>query len=242
MKLQERSLTPLYRQVMDDIRHKILTGGYRPNERIPSEPELSEIYSVSRITIRRAVEELVAEGYLTKQQGKGTFVNSARVERKTLTLSDSQSFLARCEESGLAYGAHVVELCVVRGSEGDCQRLGLQAGSELLFVRRTLLAGGQPVMVESLLMPLSRFARLAEVVLEDAPIAQLCESACGVSLDHGSDRAIEVVRASTEQATLLAVSAGEPLFLVSGVVCDRHDTVQMLVQLHIPTTFCSFAL
>ena len=131
MKLQTGSLTPLYRQVMDDIKHEILTGGYKANERIPSEPALSEIYSVSRITIRRAVEELVGEGYLTKRQGKGTFVNSARVERKTLALTDAQSFIARCDESGLTAGSHLVELSAVRGSESDCRALGIAPGQEM---------------------------------------------------------------------------------------------------------------
>ncbi len=227
---------------MDDIKHEIVTGGYKANERIPSEPELSEIYSVSRITIRRAVEELVGEGYLTKRQGKGTFVNSARVERKTLALTDTQSFIARCDESGLTAGSRLVELSAVRGSESDCRALGLAPGQELLHIRRTLMADSASVMVESLLMPLGRFARLSEAQLDNASLPQLCEKLCGVRLAHGKHRTIEVVPASFEQAELLAVSVGEPLFLVTGLVCDENDTPQMLAHMHIPTAFCAFAV
>ena len=67
---------PLYQQVKEDIKAAIEQGKYKPKEKIPTEPELSAEYSVSRITVRRAVEELCSEGYLVKMQGRGTFVSS----------------------------------------------------------------------------------------------------------------------------------------------------------------------
>ena len=66
---------PLYQQVKEDIKAAIEQGKYKPKEKIPTEPELSAEYSVSRITVRRAVEELCSEGYLVKMQGRGTFVS-----------------------------------------------------------------------------------------------------------------------------------------------------------------------
>lgn len=73
--LNEDSLTPLYQQLMEDIKTSLAEGKYMPDEKIPSEPELSELYHVSRITVRRAIEELCTEGYLVKKQGKGTYVS-----------------------------------------------------------------------------------------------------------------------------------------------------------------------
>ena len=54
MKLRDNSLTPLYRQVLEDIKGSISSGQYAPGNRIPSEAELSELYDVSRVTVRRA--------------------------------------------------------------------------------------------------------------------------------------------------------------------------------------------
>jgi GntR family transcriptional regulator len=73
---------PLYQQVKEDIKAAIENGRYKPQEKIPAEPELSAEYSVSRITVRRAIEELCSEGYLVKMQGRGTFVSSPRIHRK----------------------------------------------------------------------------------------------------------------------------------------------------------------
>ena len=61
MAINDSAVVPLYQQVKDDIRAAIESGKYKTNEKIPPEPELSAEYSVSRITVRRAVEELCAE-------------------------------------------------------------------------------------------------------------------------------------------------------------------------------------
>ena len=62
MAINDSAVVPLYQQVKDDIRAAIESGKYKTNEKIPPEPELSAEYSVSRITVRRAVEELCADG------------------------------------------------------------------------------------------------------------------------------------------------------------------------------------
>lgn len=72
--LQQNTSVPLYRQLKDKILSDISSGKLAEGEKIPTEIELSELYNISRITVRNAVKELVAEGYLVKKQGKGTFV------------------------------------------------------------------------------------------------------------------------------------------------------------------------
>ena len=71
-----KAAIPLYQQVIDIIKNEINSGAYKAGARIPNEFELAESYKVGRVTVRRAIEELVQQGYLTKRQGKGTFVKS----------------------------------------------------------------------------------------------------------------------------------------------------------------------
>ena len=82
MKLDMNAETPLYMQLKEAIKAATKDGTYPDNEKIPTEIELSEHYKVSRITVRRAVEELCQENYLVKRQGKGTFVKSRKIQRK----------------------------------------------------------------------------------------------------------------------------------------------------------------
>ena len=64
--LNKNSIQPLYKQLMDIITQQIKNGTYKPGEKIPPEPELADLYHVSRITVRRTVEELCTQGYLIK--------------------------------------------------------------------------------------------------------------------------------------------------------------------------------
>lgn len=73
--LDDGSSTPLYAQLRELLKGQIVDGAFVPGERIPSEDKLNGLYGVSRITIRRALQELVNEGYLVKCPGKGTYVS-----------------------------------------------------------------------------------------------------------------------------------------------------------------------
>ena len=73
---------PLYYQVKESLLEKIKSRQFKVGDLIPSESELQEKYKVSRITIRRAIQELVQEGHLYTKQGKGTFVSRPKVSQE----------------------------------------------------------------------------------------------------------------------------------------------------------------
>lgn len=79
MKLNTTSDIPLFEQLKNDLLEQIKKGIYISGQQIPTETELSELYHVSRITIRRAITELCNEGVLIKKQGKGTFVKERKI-------------------------------------------------------------------------------------------------------------------------------------------------------------------
>ena len=87
-----KAAIPLYQQVIDIIKNEINSGAYKAGARIPNEFELAESYKVGRVTVRRAIEELVQQGYLTKRQGKGTFVNAPKLKRKIRRKMTSRVF------------------------------------------------------------------------------------------------------------------------------------------------------
>ena len=80
--LERTSTKPLFAQVAQSLNTSIASGGFRPGQQIPTEPELAATYGVSRITVRRAIEELCQHGLLIKRQGKGTFVRESKTARK----------------------------------------------------------------------------------------------------------------------------------------------------------------
>ena len=146
--MSENTFVPLYQQIKDDIKSAIEHGKYKPKEQIPTEPELSAEYSVSRVTVRRAVEELCSEGYLVKQQGRGTFVSAPRIHRKFSVSNQVVSFTKTCREYGMLAGAKVAERKIVPVREDEKAFWGCGDDALLLYIQRIRTADGQPVFLE----------------------------------------------------------------------------------------------
>lgn len=103
---------PIYMQLAGNIRKKILSGEYRVGQKIMSEREMSEAYGLTRVTVRRALEVLLKEGYLTKHQGKGTFVENIPDGNKKIRINDetSMSLSAQIRQSGFDSKRKVISL------------------------------------------------------------------------------------------------------------------------------------
>lgn len=79
--IQKNSLSPLYYQLEEEIKEAIQKLELAPGEMIPSEKEYTEKYEISRMTVRQAISNLVNDGYLYRQRGKGTFVAQQKLEQ-----------------------------------------------------------------------------------------------------------------------------------------------------------------
>ncbi len=150
---------PLYQQIYDEIKDAIEKGVYAPKERIPSELELAEQYDVSRITVRRAVEELCSDGYLVKQQGRGTFVSTPHINRQ-FHASTLQTFTALCASNGMKAGAHVVDRQIVPARQNEMEFFGLQKDALLLHIKRVRTADGEPIFEENIFVPFDAYREL----------------------------------------------------------------------------------
>lgn len=112
----ENKNQPLYIQLKNTIKEAIVSGNLKSGDKIPSEVMLQKTYNVSRVTVRKAVEELVQENYLIKLQGKGTYVSQVLEfeERKSIS-----SFTELCKMQGKATIAKVLRAELVRGQKSN---------------------------------------------------------------------------------------------------------------------------
>lgn len=104
MKLDKGSPIPVYYQLKNIILQKIKNGEYPPDTLIPSERELGEALSISRMTVRQALNQLVSEGVLIRQKGRGTYVCRAKFEQRNI-----MSFSAIVRERGLEPATHLLD-------------------------------------------------------------------------------------------------------------------------------------
>lgn len=135
---------PKYSMVMMSLIDRINNDEFAPDYRLPSEKELIDAYSVSRITVRRALDEMETQNYIYKQQGKGSFVNKSRVDESVYTRYN-RGFSALIESAG--------KTCTVQQITKEFRPAGACGGELLmdpqakcLYYSRVYKADGVPVL------------------------------------------------------------------------------------------------
>lgn len=226
-----KAAIPLYQQVIDIIKNEISSGAYKAGARIPNEFELAENYKVGRVTVRRAIEELVQQGYLTKRQGKGTFVNAPKLKRKIRQKGDVQSFSEGCAANDMVPGARLVSRTVVAATREDAAFFGVEPGCELIVVERVRTADGIPVMLENNAFVLADhpyLQTLADEDLTDNSIFALVAEHSGRAPLKSDPCTVEIALADAQAAPLLEVPVGEPLFYMEAYFTDEDERPLLL--------------
>jgi GntR family transcriptional regulator len=205
------SFSPLYRQIKTLLTDSLTRGEWKPGEPIPSETELAARFKVSQGTVRKAVDELATENLLVRRQGKGTFV-ATHAEEET-----QYRFLRLRADDGVEgrLQRRLLDCRRLRASAELARPLQCRSGDALVQVRRLLLAGEQPVVLDDILLPGALFRGLTLERLQGfrGPMYRLFEAEFGVRMIRAEEK-IRAVAADAEQAPLLGTVPGAPLLLV----------------------------
>lgn len=209
--LKPESPKPYYAQIKEYILYKINSGELKPHDRVPSERSLSEQFGVSRLTVGKALKELVLEGRLYTQVGKGTFVNDQPIDQ---TLDRLTSFSEEMEQRGQAPSSNVIEALTIPATEMLAQRLQLPVGVSVVKLKRLRLANTRPVALETAYL----IAALCEDILERfrferESLYTVLRTHYGVRLMY-AEQELEARQASPEEATLLGLEAGSPVLSI----------------------------
>lgn len=220
--MNERTAVPLYMQIKEDIKAAIQQGVYKAKEKIPTEPELSAEYSVSRITVRRAIEELCGEGYLIKRQGLGTFVSTPRIHRKITEGNRLESFSTLCQSCNMVAGAHLLSRQIVPIRQEEQEFFGLGSDALLIYVERLRTADNLPIFLENMFFPYQTYRGLMTEDLNNRSIFQVMKQIDGRTVNDTSRRTLEIAKASPKQAQKLGISTGEPLLFMNCYFIDQE--------------------
>jgi GntR family transcriptional regulator len=152
--LERSNPLPLYYQLKEVLKQQIHAGHLAPHTAIPSEPELVAQYHVSRATVRQALTELVHEGLLYRQHGRGTFVCEPRVQQRTL--SELTSLSDELRQRGKRPGGLLFVSELVRGSQIVRDQLRLTDEEQVVRLERLRTADETPVAYEIDYLPYPR--------------------------------------------------------------------------------------
>ena len=214
------SIAPLYRDVKRLLVQSIAAGEWPPGVALPSEARLAERYQVSIGTLRKAIDELVAERVVVRQQGRGTFVATHGSSRLLFHFfhivprgGDKQYPRTRT----LAFRRS-------RAEAAEAAKLGIAPGEAVLRIRNLLFLQDAPVILDELVLPQRLFPDLTEKVFtaRDNTIYHLYQTRYGINVLRTSER-LRAALADADAAKALGVKKGAPLLEIDRVALTYND-------------------
>ena len=208
---------PRYQQIRDDLARRIAASEWLPEQAIPTEAELTDSYAVSTGTLRKAIDLLVAEGALTRSQGKGTFIRRPRFD------SSLFRFFRFKSRSGEAVKPHALVLSRELALPDTEVRsaLRLEAGQTAIHLSRLRLVDNAPVLAEDIWLPRDGFQAIETLQLDafEDLLYPLYEKECRQVVASATET-LRVESASAALGSLLQVAVASPLIRVHRVAFD----------------------
>ena len=202
----------------------IETGEYPAGSRLPTENELCQKYSVSRVTVRKALDELSHSEFLVRKPGKGTFVAEKKFQRG---LSGVLGYSEMCRRMGYEPGARTIRIGLEDPSEDDAANLHLAKEEQMLVVERLRLADGNPVMLEVNKFP-EKFFFLFNENLNDVSLYENDPEENRNRFHPFFQVARKLSLPTIRNRVIWGVSKGHPLLSIKSTVQDDSGEIRHL--------------
>jgi len=225
---------PLYQQMYLQIRHRILTGEYPDRSLLPSEHEAARLFGVSRITAKRALNEIAAEGLCVRKRGQGSLV-TYQPSGGPLK-SDTQGLLDVFADMNLETEGQVLEFEYLPAGPRIAAILGVDETAEVQRSVRLRRLNGKPISYLTTYLPADLGRAFKRNHLTDQAALRLLEKS-GIEVAT-AEQTITASLAEAVTADALEVKQGAPLLRIRRVVRDTSDrVVEYIVGLYRPDQF-----
>jgi GntR family transcriptional regulator len=203
---------PLYYRIKEYLINKIETGTLQPGDQIQTEEELSEMFKVSRMTARRAVNELAQEKRLIRKQGIGTFVAEPHIDRQLRKLTTLTEELQQMGYTGLR--SKVLAWSTHQATSPLALTFGINVGERVLRIRRVRYTGDVPIAMQTIIFPDKYAPGIQPTDVKDRSMYEVVEENTQQRI-KGAQQKIDAVAATPYLAKWLEVPIGSPLFKVT---------------------------
>ncbi len=224
--IDKNSKLPLYYQVVESLVKEIQEGKYLENQKIPSERELCDIYEVSRVTIRHAVNELVDMGLLVKRHGDGTYV----APKMSQDLLGFYSFTEEMKKIGRDPWSKVLGFERIESDEKIARKLSCNLGESVFKLVRLRMADETPMMYERTYLPCWRFDTLQREDLEDTPMYDVFRNKFDVSFSK-AEEVLKPVTTRDYEADLLEVNQAVPSMMIERTTYESDAIIEYTISI-----------
>jgi GntR family transcriptional regulator, N-acetylglucosamine utilization regulator len=207
--LERGSGIALYRQIQHKLMDQIRSGAYKQSDPLPPVEEIANHFGVSLMTARQAVRSLCDLGVIYSQQGKGTFISRAKVEKNFRRVL---SFTEEMKLRGSTSRSRVLSLRLCAPSREVRKALELKSEEKIYRLHRLRIADDVPMGVELSWLPAGSCPDLPQIFEPNASLYRTLAEEYGIQL-HSANEVVEVGKATAEEARLLRISPRSPVFL-----------------------------
>ncbi|PKM81040.1 MAG: GntR family transcriptional regulator [Firmicutes bacterium HGW-Firmicutes-14] len=215
-KIDKSSVIPVYYQLASLLKKQIFEGKLQPGEALPPENDLAARYEMSRMTVRRAISELVSAGLVYTQKGVGTFVSKPKLDNVVFELND---FFEEIRKRNMEPSTKLLTVKIVKADQELAKKLEINAGTRCLYFRMVLSADDEPLVYENKYIVFSKQKPILETELKDPSLSNLAS----VHSDQRPSISKKVLSASVateSEAKYLGLPVKAPVFVVEQTVYD----------------------
>ena len=213
------SSKPLYRQVEADIKSKIVSKVYVAGEKMPTENELSEQYNVSKITIRKAIQNLSDEGYVKKVQGKGTFIT---YKKEKMYINKPSGFKETLSSKGHSSKNEIIQASFLNADGDISEKLSIPLNTKVVYLERLVWEDNEPMAIDKIYIEDEKFPGFITKLSKDLSFYTILEKDYNIQPKHAVLE-IDGIIAQNQHADLLKCNIGDPLFSINKISYDFED-------------------
>ncbi|MET1043202.1 MAG: GntR family transcriptional regulator [Microbacteriaceae bacterium] len=218
--LDRASKEPLWQQLSGVLRTAIDAEIFGPDQALPSEAELIDLYGVSRTVVREALADLVQRGRIYKIRAKGSFVSPPR--RDLNFIGSTRGSSADLVATGRSMSTRVLDLDVRAATPREAEALKIEPGSRVIRLRRLRSVDGTPWLLVDTTLPQAMFPGITRAKLENWSLYEYLRRHYG-KVPAGADRWLTAVIPSADDSALLELEPGAPVLHIESVTWGEDN-------------------
>ncbi|HDP78611.1 MAG TPA: GntR family transcriptional regulator [Mesotoga infera] len=223
---------PLYYKLYVDLKESLNSGKYQKGDKLPTEKELCQNYGISRLTVRRAMDELRREGFIERLKGKGTFVTGSKREEQLAILT---GFTDEARKRGSETRSVVLENKLVRVPADAVELFDIPADAMVVLLKRVRFLEGEPYAIEEAYLNVGadiRFLNITQRDMEKESLYGILRKEFSINISYAEEE-MELTRLKKEEARFLRQDQDECAIMRKRFTYTKSDIcIEYVISLY----------
>jgi len=231
--LNRHNYRKLYVQLYENIRKKIEDKEWSVGFQIPTEQELCKDFNVSRATVRSAVLELVRQGYLTRQQGRGTFVSKKVISDKLTMFTTFGELMLEAE---IDLSTDVLAQTIMMPVDDLSDKLNISGDKHIIYIKRLRKVDDKPILIQETYIPFNTCPPVLEEDVKKNSLFELLEKKYGIQIT-GVKNYFDVTYLNADEGRILDLSENSPALVLTQHFFSGETQIMYMRSIKQPGSF-----